>query len=151
MRWHWYASAAVVAAGLALPPRANAQSVADSVRRLDSLWANAYATHDTVFALRAMADDFTMTAGSGTKKDRRAELGDVRESPGYVVQYFRSRDVDVRVHGGAAVVTGRLEWIAAPAGRTAPETRRRYTATWVRGGPLGWRLVALHVGPAPAA
>jgi ketosteroid isomerase-like protein len=150
MNWRRIAGAVVLAAPLIASSRVDAQSVADSVRRLDSLWANAYATHDTVFALRAMAEDFTMTAGAGTKKDRRAELGDVRESPGYVVQYFRSRDVDVRVHGSAAVVTGRLEWIVAAAGRTAPETRRRYTATWVRGGPLGWRLVALHVGPAPA-
>jgi hypothetical protein len=117
----------------------------DSVRRLDSLWANAYATHDTVFARQVFADDFVMTAGNGTMKDREAELGDIRPAAGIVVTYFRSADVTVRVLGTAAVVTGRLEWVLG----SRPEIRRRYTATWSRGGVHGWRMVALHVGPSP--
>jgi hypothetical protein len=121
------------------------RSAMDSVRRLDSLWANAYAKHDTVFAKQLMADDFVMTAGNGSMKDREAELGDVRPAAGIVVTYFRSADVNVRTHGAAAVVTGRLEWVLG----NGPQIRRRYTATYARGGVHGWRLVALHVGPSP--
>ena len=129
-------------------PRLLVAQAADSVRALDARWAGAYASHDTALALAAMSPRFVMTSTNGSQKDRAAELNDVRASPGYTVQYFRSADVQVHVHGDAAVVTGRLEWSVAANGRSS-ETRRRYTATWVRGGPLGWQLAALHVGQAP--
>lgn len=118
------------------------------VRALDARWANSYATHDTTLALQVMAEDFVMTSTNGGTKDRATELNDVRGDASSTLHYFRSADVDVNVHGVAAVVTGRLEWSATYNGSTS-DVARRYTATWVRGGPLGWRLVALHVGRAP--
>jgi ketosteroid isomerase-like protein len=120
---------------------------AQAVRALDARWANAYATHDTALALQVMAEDFVMTTTAGGMKDRASELNDVRgdtDEPGD----FRSMDVAVNIHGDAAVVTGRLEWSFVIEGRTV-EVARRYTATWVRGGPLGWSMVALHVGRVP--
>jgi ketosteroid isomerase-like protein len=137
-----------IAAMLLMPPVAGAQTSADTVRSLDARWAAAYGTHDTAFALAAMSPAFVMTSTNGSQKDRATELGDVRRSAGLTVHYFRSADVDVRMHGNAAVVTGRLEWSTTYNGRTG-DVRRRYTATWVRGGSLGWQLVALHVGQAP--
>ena len=137
-----------IAAMLLMPPVAGAQTSADSVRSLDARWAAAYGTHDTAFALAAMSPAFVMTSTNGSQKDRATELGDVRPSAGLTVHYFRSADVDVRMHGNAAVVTGRLEWSTTYNGRTG-DVRRRYTATWVRGGSLGWQVVALHVGQAP--
>ena len=129
-------------------PQVVAAQAADSVRALDARWAGAYATHDTALALAVMSPTFVMTATNGSQKDRTTELNDVRASAGLTVHYFRSADVDVRVHGNAAVVTGRLEWSMTYNGR-ASDVRRRYTATWVRGGTLGWQLVALHVGNSP--
>ena len=133
---------------LAAPQLMRAQASADSVRALDARWAAAYGTHDTVFALAAMSPAFVMTSTNGSQKDRATELGDVRPSAGLTVHYFRSADVQVHMHGNAAVVTGRLEWSTTFNGRTG-DIRRRYTATWVRGGALGWQLVALHVGNSP--
>jgi ketosteroid isomerase-like protein len=133
---------------LLAPHVAVAQATADSVRSLDARWAAAYGAHDTAFALAAMSPAFVMTATNGSQKDRATELADVRPSAGLTVHYFRSADVDVRMHGNAAVVTGRLEWSTTYNGRTS-DVRRRYTATWVRGGTLGWQLVALHVGNSP--
>ena len=95
-----------------------------------------------------MSDDFVMTTTNGGLKDRAAEMNDIRGDTSSTLHYFRSRDVDVRVHGGAAVVTGLLEWSYTYEGRTN-QVARRYTATYVRGGPFGWRMVALHVGRAP--
>lgn len=132
---------------LGVPQLAVAQAT-DSVRALDARWAGAYASHDTALALAIMSPQFVMTSTNGSQKDRVAELNDVRASAGYTVQYFRSADVKVQAYENAAVVTGRLEWSTISNGR-ASETRRRYTATWVRGGPLGWQLVALHVGQSP--
>jgi ketosteroid isomerase-like protein len=138
---------AALALLLAAPSVTTAQA-ADSVRALDARWAGAYASHDTALALAAMAPRIVITATNGSQKDRATELGDVRASPGLTVHYFRSADVHVQVHGDAAVITGRLEWSTTFNGR-ASETRRRYTATWVRGGPLGWQMVALHIGNSP--
>ena len=118
------------------------------IRALDARWANTYATHDTTLALQIMSDDFVMTTTNGGTKDRATELRDVAGDPSSTLHYFRSADVDVNLHGVAAVVTGRLEWSFTYNGNTT-EVARRYTATWVRGGPLGWRMVALHVGRAP--
>jgi hypothetical protein len=46
------------------------------------------------------------------------------------------------------VVIGLAEWSWTFNGRTNV-TRLRYTAVYARGGSLGWRMVALHMGPAP--
>lgn len=118
------------------------------IRRADSSWTRAYATHDTALALSVFADSFRMTATDGRLKNRRDELADVRATPGMTVEYFRSTDVHVQVLEGAAVVTGLLEWRVTTNG-AGVDTRRRYTATWNRGGPLGWQMVALHIGRAP--
>ena len=66
--------------------------------------------------------------------------------PGFQIHYFRTSDV--RVQPRAGVVTGLAEWSWTFNGRTNV-TRRRYTSVYARGGPLGWRMVALHIGPAP--
>lgn len=133
---------------LLAPAAVQSQGVADSVRAIDARWAASYAQHDTALALGLMAPDFVATATNGSTKDRATELADVRANPGLTVHYFRSADVRVRAYGNAAVVTGRLEWSMTYNGR-ASEVRRRYTATWVRGGAHGWQLVSLHVGNAP--
>ena len=64
------------------------------------------------------------------------------------MHYFRTSNVDVRVHGTSAAVAGLAEWSFTYNGRTNT-IRRRYTATYAQGGPLGWRMIALHIGPAP--
>ena len=62
--------------------------------------------------------------------------------------FFRTRDVRTRTYGETGVVTGLAEWEFENAGRVSA-LRRRYTAVYVRGGPLGWRMVVLHMGRAP--
>lgn len=135
-------------------PAVTAQAAAQAsnneslVRRADSSWTRAYATHDTLLALRVFAESFRMTATDGRLKNRRDELADVRATPGMTVEFFRSADVHVQMLEHAAVVTGVLEWRLTTNG-AGVDTRRRYTATWSRGGPLGWQMVALHIGRAP--
>lgn len=138
----------VFSASLLWPSAAMGQAAADSIRKLDSAWARSYATHDTALAIALFADDLVVTSGSGTLKNKQEELGDVRPQAGLQMSYFRTRDVQVRVHGGAAVAIGLLEWEFTFNGRQS-NMRRRYTAVYARGGPLGWRMMALHIGRAP--
>ena len=71
-----------------------------------------------------------------------------RELPRRAGPRFRTRDVVARAYGSAGFVIGLAEWSYTFNGQTA-DYRRRYTAVYARGGPLGWRMVALHIGPAP--
>lgn len=123
-------------------------TAADTIRRLDSLWARMYATHDTTTARALYSDDLVWTSVNGTRKDKSGELADVRPMAGLVMEYFRTGGVEVRVYEGAAVVTGLAEWKYTMNG-TPSEVRRRYTMVYVRGGPMGWRVVAVHIGRAP--
>ena len=125
-----------------------AQSAVDSVRALDSAWARAYATHDTTLAVALFAPDLLVTSANGSLKSRADELGDIRPQPGLRMQYFRTSEVDIRVYGRSAVVTGLASWRFTFNERDS-DVSRRYTAVYVAGGPLGWRLVALHMGRAP--
>jgi len=137
---------------VAAPLVGSAQSVspaADSVRSLDSLWARSCAVHDTASALRLFDSTIVIASGQGTLKSRDQELGDIRSQPGLAMEYFRTSEVIVRMHRDAAVVTGIAQWAFTFNGRQQ-DARRRYTATYARGGPLGWRMIALHIGPAPA-
>jgi ketosteroid isomerase-like protein len=127
---------------------ASAQTASDSIRSLDSAWARAYAVHDTSLAKALFADELVVTSLSGALKDKNGELADIRPQPNLQMAFFRTSDVSVRMFGRSAVVTGLAEWRFTLDGR-ASEFRRRYTSVYVAGGPLGWRMVALHMGRAP--
>jgi hypothetical protein len=125
-----------------------AQTPSDSLRAIDSAWARTYATHDTALAMALMSDRLVITSTDGRLKDKAAELGDVRPSPGLRMRHFRTSDVRIDVYAGAGVVTGLADWAFSFKGRENT-ARRRYTAVYVRGGPLGWQMVALQLGRAP--
>jgi murein DD-endopeptidase MepM/ murein hydrolase activator NlpD/ketosteroid isomerase-like protein len=127
-----------------------AQTAVDSVRALDSAWARAYAVHDTATAQSLFARDIIITNSAGRVKTREQELGDVRPIPGLTMAYFRTEDVGIHLFAGNAVVVGNAQWEFAMGGQ-AQTLRRRYTARYSRGGPLGWQMVALHLFLAPAA
>ena len=120
----------------------------ERIRELDAGWANTYAKHNTAFAHSLFADDIVITSTNGTLKNKQGELADIRAQPGLVMDYFRTTDVNVSTYGDAAVATGRAEWSFTMNGNKNTVSRR-YTATYVRGGPLGWRIVAMHIGRTP--
>lgn len=134
----------------AAPNAARAQDAARAIQALDSAWARTYATHDTSLALQLFADDLVVTSVSGSLKDRNAELADIRRQAGLQMEYFRTSGTSVRVYENTAVVTGLAEWKYTLNGQVS-NPRRRYTSVFVKGGPLGWRMVALHMGRAPDA
>ena len=101
------------------------------------------------FAKALFASELAVTSSSGAIKTREGELADIRPSDGLQMHFFRTKGVDVRMYSGTAVVIGLAEWEFAMGGQTR-SFRRRYTAVYARGGSLGWRMVALHIGPAPA-
>jgi ketosteroid isomerase-like protein len=119
-----------------------------TIRRLDSLWAQMYATHDTVLARSLYAEDLAFSSANGNQKNREQELADVRPQPGLAMHYSRTTPTQVRMHEGAAVVTGTAEWRFTWNGQTR-EVKRAYTIMYSKGGPLGWRILAVHMGATP--
>ena len=149
-QYHGLLAMALGSAMLTYATVARAQSpAADSVARLDSAWAKSYAVHDTAMAQALFASDLVVVGGSGSLKNREGELRDVRPQAGLRMHYFRTLEVTVRCYIGACAVVGVAEWEFEFNGRV-DATRRRYSATWVRGGSLGWQMVSLHISPALA-
>ena len=147
MRYLVFLCIAVSCAANALGAQSSAQPSSDvaTIRRLDSLWARTYARHDTVLARSLYAEDLVFTSANGNQKNREEELADVRPQPGLVMDYFRTTPTQVRVHEGAAVVTGTAEWRFTWNGQTR-EVKRGYSIMYSKGGPLGWRILAVHMG-----
>lgn len=121
-----------------------------TIHRLDSLWARMYARHDTALARSLYAEDLVFTSANGNQKNREQEIADVRPQDGLLMDYFRTSPSQVRVHDAAAVVTGTAEWRFTMNGDTR-DVRRAYTILYSKGGPLGWRILAVHMGASRSA
>jgi hypothetical protein len=117
---------------------------------LDSVWARNYALNDTATAALLMADDFVALSSNGSLKDKAAEMGDIRPTPGLTMKYFRTTGARViPVGASGAAIVGSAEWSFEQNGRPATITRG-YVAVYMRGGPLGWQLKALRMGSPPS-
>jgi len=141
-------AAAMAPAPCAAQAGARPRSAVDSVLAMDSAWARSYAVHDTALAIALFNDRLVVTSADGRTKDKAAELGDIRPTEGLKMDHFRTMDVRTELFSGTGIVTGVADWAFTYNGRENA-VRRRYTAVYVRGGPLGWQLVALHLGRAP--
>ncbi len=134
------------------PPAAHSSNapsspVVDSLLGLDSAWARTYTTHDTALATTLLADRFMMTTSDGRIKDKAGELADVRPVADLHMHHFRTSEVRIEIYAAAGLVSGVADWAFTYRGRRSA-IRRRYTALYVRGGPLGWQLAGLHMGSA---
>jgi ketosteroid isomerase-like protein len=126
------------------PPEGDQSVAVRELAHLDSVWARNYATNDTATALQLMHDNFYMTSTNAAIKNRDGELRDIRLDPRLRMKYFTTQQMQTRVYGSAAVVTGIAEWSFDMGGNTRT-ARRRYTAVYLKGGPLGWQLLSLHM------
>lgn len=116
-----------------------------AVRKLDSLWASLYAQHDTASAIQLYSESLVFLSADGRHKTRAEELGDIRPAPGLTMEYFRSNPTTVKTFDRVAVVGGTASWRFAMNG-TPRQIERPYTAIYGRGGPLGWRILAVQMG-----
>jgi ketosteroid isomerase-like protein len=116
-----------------------------AVHKLDSLWANLYAKHDTASAVQLYAPYLVFVSNNGRHKTRDDEMGDIRPSPGLRMEYFRTFPATVKTFDRVAVVSGAAEWSFTMNGRGSLSAYP-YTAIYTRGGPLGWRIVAVQMG-----
>lgn len=136
----WLAAAFVLAA--AIPAGAQQKSEATSkFLSLESKWNDAY-KHGDIDAMNALVtDDFIITVEDGvtfSKAGYIAHLAGTTER----VKVAEISDVQVRVHGSMAVVTGAYREEGTSKGK-AYEYRDRFTDVWVENDGK-WRILASH-------
>jgi hypothetical protein len=86
------------------------------------------------------AQDFVLTTSSGTRKTKPDMLREIGTA-GLVLKINETRDVQVRVLDGTAVLTAILHQQGVFNGADF-DVELWVTDTWVRGGEHGWRLLA---------
>ena len=115
-----------------------------TILRLEDEWKVAQRNTDTSAFARLLAPDFTFIGTSGSLRDRAGYAGSRAGS--WIPQgtTFTVTDLQVRIYGSTAVVTGR-ENTTGP--RFTGSTR--FTHVWVRR-PGEWKMVAAQrtaIGP----
>ena len=122
------------------PPRTADDEAAVKQTLIDA--CKAYLEGDVERMTELLTEDFTTTDSSGaitTRADdvEAAKTGSIR------YEVFENRDMKVRLHGDAAVVTGRTI-VKGQAGGSSFDVEFQFTDTLVRSGGR-WRVAATHV------
>jgi ketosteroid isomerase-like protein len=122
------------------------QSTEETVRNLHEAYCRAVEKKDSIFLKNLFHDKMIITSGNGTRRDKQGEIKDALD-PRYTVNFFRARNVDVRVFENTAIVTGELFWEMVFDGRTTTN-ERVFTFSYAKIGN-SWKIVAQHMGRVP--
>ena len=125
----------------AVAARGVAQSVEETITKLDNERIQAQIHADAGALDRIYADDFIGVGPSGTVRTKPQVISDFT-SGDLKFQSITTADVRVRIYENAAVETGLSTMIGQDKGKTVPRDTR-FTRVWVRQQGR-WRLVANH-------
>lgn len=128
----------------ALSPWAAAQDRSDDAQIVAALHraCEAYRTGDVEFLEGFLADNYTLTDSRGNVTRRDADLAQVRAGdPRYEV--FENRDMDVRLYGDAAVVTG-ITSVKGTSGGEPFKADFQFTDTMIKRDGR-WQIAASHI------
>jgi ketosteroid isomerase-like protein len=78
----------------------------DAVRRMESEWGNAFERKDLTTLDQFMADEYILTDPLGNVRSKAESLAAIETNEVYF-ESTQSDDVEVRINGDTAVVTGR--------------------------------------------
>ena len=159
--WRQWGAAGLVAAALLLlvfgrqaaPPSASQASGANEaeqqvVLRFQQEWLEAVRTKDATALERILADDYLYTDAFGGRSNKADDLRRAR-TPGDGLTRFKTANVQARVYGDVAVLTGELLMEAFHQGKPFG-TEVVFTDTLARIDGR-WRAVAAHVSKSPRA
>ncbi len=124
--------------------RSAQNNLEQELKRLENEWLNSYLRGDQQTFDRIVADDFSRTDESGKFATKAEEKALIQAPPASVNASLTNEDMQVRVYGNAAIVTGRI--VARVQGSL--NFQSRFTDTFIkRGGP--WQVVARHYSRIP--
>jgi ketosteroid isomerase-like protein len=111
----------------------------DDVLRAERELALCYQNSDAAYIEQGVMEDYTLTNSKGKITTRADDLAEARKhDPKYEI--FENHDMKVRVHGGAAVVTG-ITHAKGISGGQPFDAEFRFTDTFVKNQGR-WRLWA---------
>jgi len=120
-------------------------NVEQEFQRLENEWLNSYLRGDKQTFDRIVADDFTRTDESGKFATKAEEKELVQAPPASVNASLTNEDMQVRVYGETAVVTGRI----VSKVQDGLNFQSRFTDTFVKRKGR-WQVVARHYSRIPA-
>lgn len=134
---------AAIASAIAAPALAKTDPATDraTLLKIEARWNKAVSDRDAATAAKIISDDFRYITPNGKVLDRAAVLKATGDGD-YQIEPFQTEDVEVRVHGDTAVITGRFQQRGKYKGE-AFTTQLRYTDVWVRT-RAGWRAISAH-------
>ena len=104
--------------------------VEQEIRRLEREWFESYVRGDRAAFDLIVADDVVMTYGNGKVGNKSEAIAEIK-GPADASYSLTSDDVQVRVYGDTAIVTGRVTEKGTFNGRSL-NSQSRYTDIWVR-------------------
>jgi ketosteroid isomerase-like protein len=109
--------------------------------------AMAYQRGDADGIAQGVMEDYTLTNSMGKVTTRADDIAEARKNdPKYEI--FENYDMNARVHGDAAVVTGKTHTKGISGGKPF-DSVFQFTDTFVKDGGR-WRLLASHASKLPA-
>ncbi|MDX1419218.1 MAG: nuclear transport factor 2 family protein [Rubricoccaceae bacterium] len=139
---------ALVLAGCVPTSTLNPDQALDDLARLERAWLDAYDTGDREAMGQILAPGFTITFPGGRVDTRDDVLDGLTPNDAPTGPSHFTEDRSIRILGTTAILTGVY---VNPGGEGTPDTRMRYTDTWMLLDGR-WQVVASHLstlGPAP--
>ena len=119
------------------------------LKRLEDEWLNTYLRGDKATFDRFVADDFTGTDESAVLRNKMQERELIQAPPsGAIKVSLTNEDVQVRIYGDTAIVTGRIVQKAERAGQDSFGFQSRFTDTFLKRQGR-WQVVARHYSRIP--
>jgi uncharacterized protein DUF4440 len=112
----------------------------DELRRLDKEISVATWTADALWFEQNLADDYVLIAPNGSIRIKRDVIRELA-TPGLKMEAYEPLEVQIRIYGDAAVITGRMLQ-RFTLGRMRYANDLRYTDVWVK--RKRWFLVSSH-------
>lgn len=113
--------------------------VEQEIRRLEREWFDSYVGGDRAAFDRIVADDAVITYGNGSVGNKSQAIAEIK-APADSSYSLTGDDIQVRVYGDTAVVTGRVTEKGRFNGQNL-NSQSRYTDVWVRRNGR-WQVVA---------
>ena len=113
--------------------------VEQEIRRLEREWFDSYVRGDRAAFDRIVADEVVITYGNGSVGNKSQAIAEIK-APADSSYSLTGDDIQVRVYGDTAVVTGRVTEKGTFNGQNL-NSQSRYTDVWVRRNGR-WQVVA---------
>jgi ketosteroid isomerase-like protein len=126
---------------------AQASDAGNAVLQTERDLAMAYQRGEADAIAQGVMEDYTLTNSMGKVTTRADDIAEAKKNdPKYEI--FENYDMKVRVHGDAAVVTGKTHTKGISGGKPF-DSVFQFTDTFVKDGGR-WRLLASHASKLPA-